>query len=110
MPSGSSKFVGAGRVRAMLAVGNMKQSKKILRTPDRIHDLSGADANGRGVMDDPEISFGSGPTQVVLKGREAIHAVGWTLPFLLFARGIVALVVAISVAVCVIMRWWLMLS
>lgn len=39
-------------------------------------------------MSDPEILIGSGKSQITLKGREAIRAAGWTVPFLLFARGI----------------------
>jgi hypothetical protein len=39
-------------------------------------------------MSDPEILIGSGKSQITLKGREAIRAAGWTVRFLLFARGI----------------------
>ena len=39
-------------------------------------------------MSDPEILIGSGKWQITLKGRDAIRAAGWTVRFLLFARGI----------------------
>jgi hypothetical protein len=56
-------------------------------------------------MEDPEISIGSGRSQIVLKGREAIRAAGWTLRFLLFARGVSLLGVGLAVAAAV--RWWI---
>jgi hypothetical protein len=60
------------------------------------------------VMGDPEISFGSGKSLIVLKGRDAIRAAGWALRFLLFARGASNLLLSTAVVVaCAILKWWL---
>jgi hypothetical protein len=59
-------------------------------------------------MSDPEISIGSGKTQVILRGRDAIRAAGWALRLLLFARA--ASLLALPVGAAVIygaVKWWL---
>jgi hypothetical protein len=36
----------------------------------------------------PEVTFGAGKRQIILKGTEAIKAAGWTLWLLLVARAV----------------------
>lgn len=58
----------------------------------------------------PQVSIGSGTDQIVLKGRDAITAAGWALPFLLFARALRMLTmvpIGIGGAVWMLVRWWL---
>jgi hypothetical protein len=55
----------------------------------------------------PEISIGIGRTQVVLRGRDAIRAAGWSLRFLLFARGAFLFFVAGTLSAYAAMKWWL---
>jgi hypothetical protein len=50
----------------------------------------------------PEIAIGSGRTQIILRGRDAIRAAGWSLRFLLFTRGLLFVMGALAV-------WWLSL-
>jgi hypothetical protein len=56
----------------------------------------------------PEISIGVGRTQIVLRGRDAIRAAGWSLRFLLFARGF--LFVAGALSICAAVKWWVSLG
>jgi hypothetical protein len=57
-------------------------------------------------MSDPEISISAGRAKIILKGRDAIRAAGWTLRFLLFARGLSLLAVG-AIAVYAVIKWWL---
>ncbi len=58
-------------------------------------------------MGDPEISIGSGKTQITLRGREAIRAAGWPLRFLLFAYAIALLSIPSAFgAVYWLLKWW----
>jgi len=59
-------------------------------------------------MSDPEISIGAGRTQIILRGRDAIRAAGWSLRFLLFARGVSLFVIG-GFAVYAATKWWLSL-
>jgi hypothetical protein len=54
----------------------------------------------------PEIAIGSGRTQIILRGRDAIRAAGWALRFLLVARG-VSLAVIGTLAAYTAMQWLL---
>ncbi len=45
-------------------------------------------------MNDPEISMGKGASQTVLKGKGAIRAAGWTVPYFLFAHATYKLTLA----------------
>ena len=49
------------------------------------------------VSDIPEISVGKGRSQISLKGKDAIRAGGWAIQWLLFARGLAIIVVAIAI-------------
>jgi hypothetical protein len=59
-------------------------------------------------LPDPVISIGSGSSQVILRGRDAISAAGWTLQFLLFARAASLLTLPVGGAVVyAAIKWWL---
>jgi hypothetical protein len=54
--------------------------------------------------DPPEVRVGAGKSQISLKGKEAIQAAGWTLRFLLVAKGIAILIIP---ACCLLaLRLW----
>jgi hypothetical protein len=53
-----------------------------------------------------EISLGSGKSQVVLKGREAIRAAGWALRLLLISRAVATLTVSIAGIIWLVWRLW----
>jgi hypothetical protein len=55
-------------------------------------------------MSEPEISFGSGKGQVVLKGRDAIRAAGWAVPLVLLAKAAAILILPTVVATYIILR------
>jgi hypothetical protein len=60
-------------------------------------------------MSDPEISFGSGKSLIVLKGRESIRAAGWALRYLLFARATMMLMLSGGGigGVLALAKWWM---
>jgi hypothetical protein len=56
----------------------------------------------------PEVIFGSGKSQISLKGKEAIRAAAWALPLLLFARALrILLVVPIGGIAFIFLKWLL---
>jgi hypothetical protein len=58
------------------------------------------------MMSDPKISIRLGRTQIVVRGRAAINAAGWTLRFLLFTGGVAFLVLAVGMlAFTAALRW-----
>jgi hypothetical protein len=54
----------------------------------------------------PEITIGSGRSQIILTGRDAIRAAGWSLRFLLFVRGAVSLLIVGVLALYAVSKWW----
>jgi len=56
----------------------------------------------------PEVIFGSGKSQISLKGKKAIRAAGWGLPLLLFARAVrILLVIPIGGIAFLLLKWLL---
>jgi hypothetical protein len=57
---------------------------------------------------DPEFEFGRGLSRITLRGRDAIREGGWSIRFLLVARGAAMLLsasVAAFVALKVMLAW-----
>ena len=65
---------------------------RVMPNRSSLHELTNA-----------EITIGSGRTQIILRGRDAILAAGWSLRFLLFARALFFLEVG------TLALWWLSL-
>jgi hypothetical protein len=56
----------------------------------------------------PEVIFGSGKSQISLRGREAIRAAGWALRMLLFARAVrVLLLFPLGGMALLLLKWLL---
>lgn len=56
----------------------------------------------------PEVIFGSGKSQISLRGREAIKAAAWAVPLLVLAKALrILLVVPIGGIAFLLIKWLL---
>jgi hypothetical protein len=56
-------------------------------------------------MGEPKMSIGKGRSQIVLQGKDAIEAGGWSIKFLFVAFG-VAIMTAPALGILLLARWW----